>query len=186
MKSALIALLTICLCLPLTGDDVAKKRFEETKVKAENGNEISQYNLALMYRKGEGVKQDFKQAHEWFLKAAELGDTKAQTNIGASYYKGEGVAQNFKEAYKWYLKAASQGDAIAQCSLADLYASGKGIIENYVEAYAWAKIATANGHKLAPRLAHFILQPKMTPEQIAKAEELAKEMIKKNPKLLTK
>ena len=49
--------------------------------------------------------------------------------------------------------------------------------------YAWINIAVTNGNLTAEEYKHIIAQ-KMTPEQIAKAQELAKEMIKKNPKLL--
>jgi TPR repeat protein len=58
--------------------------------------------------------------------------------------------------------------------------------QNYVTAYAWASIAAANGHNVAPRFKSQFLEPKMTPAQIAKAGELVKEMVKKNPKLLNK
>jgi len=37
MKTTLTALLAICLCLPLMGDDAAKKKFEEAKALAEKG-----------------------------------------------------------------------------------------------------------------------------------------------------
>ena len=108
MKSTLVALLTICLCLPLTGDDVAKKRFEETKVKAENGNEISQYNLGISYQTGIGVKQEFKQAVKWFRKSADQGFTRSQVNLGLMYDKGVGVKQDFKQAHSGELVAAGE------------------------------------------------------------------------------
>ena len=45
------------------------------------------------------------------------------------------------------------------------------------------KIAAANGDEFAI-MAKDIIAKKMTPEQIIKAEALAEEMAKKNPKLL--
>jgi len=66
------------------------------------------------------------------------------------------------------------------------YGIGKGVDQNYVTAYAWASIAATNGDNIAPRFKSEFLEPKMTPAQIAKAEELVEEMIKKNPKLLNK
>ena len=58
MKSALIALLAICLCLPLMGDDAAKKKFEEMKAKDEKGDAKAQDFLGYMYERGRGVLKD--------------------------------------------------------------------------------------------------------------------------------
>ena len=49
--------------------------------------------------------------------------------------------------------------------------------------YTWHNIAAANGNESGKYLKDTITK-KMTPEQINKAEELAKEMVKKNPKLI--
>ncbi len=50
---------------------------------AEQGNLVAQYNLALMYKKGRGVKQDYAQAFKWFKKSAEQGDANAQYSLGS-------------------------------------------------------------------------------------------------------
>ena len=47
------------------------KAFAETKAKAEAGDAIAQYNLGVMYEKGQGVEQDFKEAVKWWQKAAD-------------------------------------------------------------------------------------------------------------------
>ena len=84
-----------------------------------------------------------------------------------------------------YRKAAEQGLAKAQYNLGFMYSTGEGVPEDYATAYSWWKIAIANGNSL-PKKGIPTLEKKMTPEQIAKAEELYKEMIKKNPKLINK
>ena len=104
------------------------------------------------------------------------------------YDEGDGVPQDFEEAAKWYRKAAEQGNAKAQCSLGLMYASGtytdgKVVEVNDVKAYAWFNLAVANGYGVAKRVKD-AFTPEMTPEQIAKGEELSKEMLKKNPKLV--
>lgn len=43
-----------------------------------------------MYRNGEGVPQDYKQAVKWFTKSAEQGLDMAQSNLGQMYRNGEG------------------------------------------------------------------------------------------------
>ena len=52
----------------------------------------------------------------------------------------------------------------------------------------WADLSEINGEKYkGPRLINLLEKRKeMTPAQIAKAEELVKEMVKKNPKLINK
>ena len=52
---------------------------------AEQGDANAQYNLGVMYRNGEGVPEDDRQAAFWYRKAAEQGDASAQNNLGLMY-----------------------------------------------------------------------------------------------------
>ena len=45
--------------------------FKEFKPLALAGNSPSQYNLGVMYHKGFGVPQDYKEALKWYTLAAE-------------------------------------------------------------------------------------------------------------------
>jgi len=165
-----------------------KKNFAEavkwwSKV-AEQEDIIAQVNLGQMYEIGKGVEQDFKKAVKWYRKAAEQGNPNAQNLLGARYYLGQGVEKDSKQAEKWFRKSAEQGDVIAQGNLGKVYQNGKaGIEKDDVTAYAWWNIAVSNGHATAKEDKRVIAR-KMTPDQIAKAEELTKEMVKKNPKLI--
>ena len=62
-----------------------------------------------------------------------------------------------------------------------LYFKGQGVIQDDVVSHMWFNIAASNGDedavKLRDKLAEF-----MTPEQIAEANKLARECIKKNYK----
>ena len=109
----------------------------------------------------------------------------AQNNLGVKYEKGQGVEQDFKEAVKWLRKAADQGLAGAQSNLGYIYANGKGVEQNFATGYAWWNIAATNGDQNAKKGLPQVAKA-MTPAQKAKAEALAKEMVKKNPKLLKK
>ena len=73
----------------------------------------AQFNLGLMYYKGQGVPQDYEEALRWFKEAAEQGDAQAQYCLGLMYHKGQGVSQDYEEALRWYKEAAEQGDAQA-------------------------------------------------------------------------
>ena len=58
---------------------------------AEQGNVKAQYNLGNMYRKGQGVTQDYKEAARLYRLAAEQGLADAQYNLGVMYDVGKGV-----------------------------------------------------------------------------------------------
>lgn len=69
---------------------------------AEQGLVNAQFNLAQMYRSGEGVAQNAATAAEWYRKAAKQGDKESQYHLGAMYLNGEGVKQDEVEAHKWF------------------------------------------------------------------------------------
>ena len=43
----------------------------------------AQFNLGVIYAKGQGVMQDYKEALKWYKLAAEQGYVMAQNNLGA-------------------------------------------------------------------------------------------------------
>lgn len=63
-----------------------------------------------MYYKGQGVRQDYATAIEWYTKAANQGDTQAQTILGVMYATGQGVSQNEQTAKAWASKACDNGE----------------------------------------------------------------------------
>ncbi len=66
-----------------------------------------QYNLGLMYYKGQGVPQDDAEALKWFRKAAAQDLAAAQNSLGVMYVNGQGVPQDYAQAHMWYNLAAS-------------------------------------------------------------------------------
>ena len=131
-----------------------------------------------MYAEGEGVSQDYTEALRWYHKAADQGYAKAQNNLGGMYDNGRGVAQDYAEAMRWYRKAADQGNAAAQTSLGENYEKGQGVAQDYVMAHMWHNLAAseATGDRQEKyAAARDDLAAKMTPEQIAEAQRLARE-----------
>jgi len=186
MKHLLMILVAFSLCLPVAAQDKGKRLptdFKSLKALAEKGDARAQNQLGYMYDNGRGVQKDDREAVAWFRKAALQGHASAQINLGLMYAEGEGVPQDDKEAVAWYRKAALQGEAMAQYNLGVMYYKGQGVLEDYVAAYAWLNLAAANGDALAMKNKPLIAKL-MTAEQIAKAQELSREMLKKNPKLL--
>jgi TPR repeat protein len=85
---------------------------------AERGDPEAQYNLALLYSKGQGVKQDLELAFHWFAEAAGQGVVSAQSRLGLLYAKGEGVAHDPIEAHKWFDLASRAADVAAKTNCA--------------------------------------------------------------------
>ena len=79
--------------------------------------ERAQLNLGLMYSKGHGVPQDYKEAARLYRLSAEQGLAEAQSNLGVMYEDGQGVQQDYKEAIKYFRLSAEQGNADAQMVL---------------------------------------------------------------------
>ena len=86
---------------------------------AQQGDPESQYVMALMYKAGEGVAKNEKEAAAWLLKAAGQKHPEAQSALGDLYEKGVGVKKDKVEALKWYLLAKANGD-----TLADMFIDG--------------------------------------------------------------
>ena len=180
-----------------------KAALKKLKPLAEKKHAKGQKKLGEMYGNGQGVSHDYKEAVKWLLKSAEQknlaaqrlirasyhklhkevaeqGDSYAQRFLGDSYYLGLGVTQDYAEAAKWYKKAAEQGDSVSQIILGAMYEKGKGISKDFVEAYKWFSISgeTGNGRMYIEKLG----KRKMTTAQIAEAQKLTRQWIKKHQK----
>jgi len=81
----------------------------------------AQYNLALMYYQGDGVKQDIKKSAQWLEKAAKNGHKRAIENIGRIYMQ----LLDFKKARYWLQLNAKNGDKEAELLLKEIEATHK-------------------------------------------------------------
>ena len=98
-------------------------------------------------------------------------------------HEGQGVPQDYQVAAKWYKLAAEQGSPHAQNNMAYLYYNGQGVKIDKVYALMWASIASSNGYG-SENAKGFLksLNKEMTPSQIEKAQDRARECVKKNYK----
>ncbi len=92
------ALLSAVIALPAwadfkTGMKAYKKKDYATAMREfkADGKALSNYNIGIMYYKGEGVKQDKKEAAEWLRKSAEQGYAQAQFVLSAMNFTGDGI-----------------------------------------------------------------------------------------------
>ena len=76
---------------------------------ANQGHKEAMFNLGLLYRSGEGVKQDDARSAQLFRAAADFGHAQAQFELGQCYEKGCGVKQSEAEAIQWYRRAGGNG-----------------------------------------------------------------------------
>jgi TPR repeat protein len=158
---------------------------------AEQGDAKAQSALGLMYTNGEGVQKDYAEAAKWYRKAADQGYARAQSALGYLYANGSGAPQDYAEARKWYDKAAEQGDFPAQFWLGLGYWAGQQMPKDYVLAHMWLNLAATHSRAdfaeyadMADLLGEQVksaadmrdeLAAKMTPDQIAEAQRLARE-----------
>ena len=107
------------------------------------------------------------------------GEAWAQSFLGDSYANGNGVAKNDAEAVKWYRLAAAQGNANAQLNLGFMYANGRGVLQDYTKAHALYNLAATKGDAMAVKNRDIVAK-RMTPQQIADAQKLARDCLARN------
>ena len=164
----------------------------EFTLAAEEGLDLAQYNLAILYFTGQGVEKDAAEAFRWTELAALQGHVAAQFNLGSLYYAGDGVEADLNKAVKMFEGAARAGHANAALILANMYADGEltsdeelglfsqlaAIIssvfssghdnEDLVLAHLWASVAIANESIEAGAL-RVDLEDRMSEEQLSQA-----------------
>jgi uncharacterized protein len=122
---------------------------------------------------------DYATAVRLWRPLAEQGNPEAQFVLGQMYNTGRGVSQDHAEAVKWYRRAAEQGDVLAQAVLGAMYGGEEGIPPDYVQSYMWLSLAASRASTQEDRdmvlEALNLVETKMTPDQIAEAQKLARD-----------
>lgn len=132
--------------------DKLRKKADEWRKKAEQGDAEAQYYLGLCYYVGNGeIGSDLKKAEELLNKATQKGYSKARNALGDVQCLLALCAEydNPKEAMKWYYKAAEQGSGTAQHHIGYCYYWGNGVKKDFVEAAKWYRKAAEQGYASA-------------------------------------
>jgi TPR repeat protein len=87
---------------------------------AADGYPAAQYNLAIMYKLGQGVEQSHSEAIQWMQASANQGYLEAQSNLGNMYYQGLGVMQDYPLALMWWTLAEAAGAKDVQHNKSDI------------------------------------------------------------------
>lgn len=142
----------------------------DTVVDRQGGSPRQEHDWQEMLR--QGAERQQREQHEMLRRQAEAGDPEAQFELGNDLrLKGE-----LAEARNWWCLAANQSHGKAQERIGDEYRYGRVTDgeSDYVRAYMWYHLAASNGDAQAFP-SKVSAAGKMTPEQIAEAERLARE-----------
>ncbi|KAI1487999.1 hypothetical protein F5X96DRAFT_647558 [Biscogniauxia mediterranea] len=77
--------------------------------------------IGRMWLRGEGVKQDFKNAQRWFERGIKHGDAQSQWGLGLMYLHGYGVPKNIPRATELFKASADQDFSLAHVALGALH-----------------------------------------------------------------
>lgn len=108
---------------------------------------ISEFKIAEMYQRGEGVNYIQLDAaiHQYKMALQKITDTKlkayAINDMGVAYDS----LMDHVSAFQCYKASAEMGFTLAQLNLAKSYANGTGVITDNSQAYAWSSVAIAKG-----------------------------------------
>jgi TPR repeat protein len=125
---------------------------ETTETKADHGDAEAQFSLGVKFAR-EGAAQDYAQAAQWYLKAADQSHSLAQFNLGIMYGEGQGVLRDEAKSRVWMQKAADLGDAGAQHNIgmrhhrASIAGLPEAAPESRIQAYMWLRLAAAQGYR---------------------------------------
>jgi TPR repeat protein len=179
LKQPVLAIWFAAMAIPVLGQSAGTQNpgiDAALLAKANAGDAAAQVLVGDSYAAGSGqarssrqITADYKQAAEWYRKAAEKGYVSGEIHLADLYRDGRGMARDVEQAANWYRKAAEQGDAGAQGTLGLLYSIGQGVPQSDVEAYYWLDLAAA---VKGPKQAQYIANRQMVGTRIT-ADELS-------------
>jgi TPR repeat protein len=146
---------------------------------AKDGDARAQYQLGVMYQRGEGVDADTTEAVSWYSLVAEQGYAPSKISLARMSYTGIGVAHDHDKAAQLAEHTAKFGNTEAQFFLGALYHRGHGVHVDLIKSHMWLSLAAMRGSKLArERLA--VVKSLMTKAEIATAEDMRQELVDGN------
>ena len=124
-----------------------------------------------IYASGEDLPvSQYKQAYQFFVRAAKGGHQDAWYYIGRMLDYGQGFPASPDKAFKYYQASAVGGNIRAQYNLGYFYETGQGCQESPIESYAWYALAAENGDGNAAQI-RLELENNMTSAQHAQAKQ---------------
>lgn len=120
MKKQFLLLFSLMCLVPVYADD-----FAATLAKAEQGDAVAQYAVAIKYSQTSVFNpKRFNEGIDWLQKSALGGYAKAQYDLGCMYKVGVLGRNKLSEAMMWFQMAANNGHAKAKKEYDKLFAKG--------------------------------------------------------------
>lgn len=116
---------------------------------ADNGDLLSQYRLAMMYRKGDGVSKNYERAIKYYKLSANQGHVISQISLGLIYKKGDEVEQDLGQAFIYFKMGANQNHYLAQYYLGLAYYLNEGVGQDYNQAFKYFKLSAKQDYHLS-------------------------------------
>ncbi|HID35785.1 MAG TPA: sel1 repeat family protein [Ghiorsea sp.] len=129
-----------------------KKSLQWLERAAKSGDVAAQFNLGLLFARGDIFSPNDEQALYWWKLAEQNGNNKAQMMLALFYHLGRGVGRSEEKAIDWYEKAATSGHRDALYNLAMIYYYGRGVEQNYKKAAAYLNKLANKGDAEAQNL----------------------------------
>ncbi|WP_172656927.1 tetratricopeptide repeat protein [Collimonas arenae] len=170
-----------CPRTPRATEDQEIRNAKDVQAKAEGGDPLSQYFLAVRYLEGKGILQNSKQGVFWMEKAALNGSGDAAYDLGQMYDRGLHVPVSKRNAVKFY-EISIKNNALnrtAKYRLGEMYEYGIGVSEDFSQAMDWYKksdesngLILPNGYQRAEfSIGRLYAQGKGLPKNYAEASE---------------
>ena len=117
---------------------------------AMRGMPQAQYMVARICEEGKGgLIKDYRQALDWYRKAADQNYAPACYRVAWYYDRGRAVREDPVEAFRWYQKAAYAGSPRAANHLANAYMEGRGVRTDREAAFSWYQTSAQAGNAAA-------------------------------------
>ncbi|MDI9347397.1 MAG: tetratricopeptide repeat protein [Methylacidiphilales bacterium] len=114
-----------------------------------------------------------REARKILFELANRGKANAEYLVGKMYEEGKGVSQNYLLAQNWYQKSAEHGLSEGMCLLGKRLALDESNRENIVLAHKWINVAISNRSPSCVAKDLKLLEAKLTPDELAKAQKEA-------------
>ncbi len=115
----------------------------------QEGYAPAQYQMAMMYLNGWGMKKDPMRAFELLTLAANQNYPDAQFELSIMYSEGSPIEKDDKKAFKLTQAAAKKGLASAQFNLGVMYSNGIGTYKDYRNAATQYEFSARQNYALA-------------------------------------
>ena len=112
---------------------------------ASRGDAYAEMTLGLIYAKGQGVKQDYAEAANWYGKGCGKGQCFRADQSRPVLRAGPRRDAGLCRSGEMVPQSGRSGSTFAAGSLASLYANGQGVKQDYADAARWYRKAADKG-----------------------------------------